>query len=304
MESKVLRYLGKKNSDSKIISTHADLEPGNTLGFNHVSGKMDSPSTRYLGCGHQCPFDPTIRTKLTDTYIGIYAWPSLGGVIILDGAEAIDFEFLGLDPFDPPLHRPQIVSPKDSVAAADSATARIAQDEEDAFCRRLLLLGAKWWDSEFRYSVISHWEGRANGSGWGDRMFGYIDIKPEPGPTMREKRFVKVGWPSSSSGGGLWVSDFETTFGGVEDEDDLMPYDENEARLMLARTMDERCAMLRDRFRGKFYESVERYEGGHTFLRGWEEKAKQKKDGREKVEGEVGPLLTPDETVDKWRQSL
>jgi hypothetical protein len=37
--------------------------------------------------------------------VRIYAWPSRGGVIILDDTEAIDFEFLGLNPLDLPVER-------------------------------------------------------------------------------------------------------------------------------------------------------------------------------------------------------
>jgi hypothetical protein len=96
-----------------------------------------SPSLASLAqpcLGITCPYDSTVRAKFTDDDIRIYAWPSRGGVIILDDAEAIDFEFLGLNPLDPPVER------LDDQAA------------EDAFCQRLLLLGAKWWDSEARYS--------------------------------------------------------------------------------------------------------------------------------------------------------
>ena len=63
---------------------------------------------------------------------------------------------------------------------------------------------------------------------------------------MREKRFVKVSWPST---GGLWVTEFNTTFGGVDEEDNLLPHNEGAGRLRMARTMYERCAILRDRFK-------------------------------------------------------
>ena len=71
------------------------------------------------------PYDPTVRTTFTDIDARISAWPSHGGVIILDSAEAMDFEFLGLNPLDPPLRR------LDDQAA------------EDKFFQQLLLLGAK-----------------------------------------------------------------------------------------------------------------------------------------------------------------
>jgi hypothetical protein len=106
---------------------------------------------------------------------------------------------------------------------------------------------------------------------------------------MREKRWVKVGWPST---GGLWVSEFDTVWGGVDEEENLPP-DEGLARVTLARTMDERCQILRDWFRGKFYASLGDYEG-YAFLRAWEWK----------WTGEVGKdLLTSDETSREWAAS-
>jgi hypothetical protein len=92
----------------------------------------DAPFAR-SNCGQTCPYDSTVRALFTDNNASIYAWPSRGGVIILDDAEAIDFEFLGLNPLDPPEKRLE------------------DQSAEDPFCQRLLLLGAKWWDSEARY---------------------------------------------------------------------------------------------------------------------------------------------------------
>jgi hypothetical protein len=59
--------------------------------------------------------------------------------MVLDTAEAIDFEFLGLNPLDPPLKR------LDSQAA------------EDAFCQRLFPFDA-------RHSVISEFEAGAAGN--------------------------------------------------------------------------------------------------------------------------------------------
>lgn len=210
--------------------------------------------------GPAYPYNPSIRTTFTDTTTSISAWPSLGGVIILDDAEAIDFEFLGLNPLDPPLTRLD-----DQVA-------------EDGFCQRLLLLGAKWWDSEARYSIVSAMEVGAVANQRVDSAF-YLD--KQPAPTMREKRLLKVGWPSS---GGLWVAEFDTAWAGVDEEDNLVPWDEELGRLRMARTMDERCAVLRDRFGARFYGDLKGYEG-FGFFNCWGLKEK----------GEVGPLLRVDE---------
>ena len=65
----------------------------------------------------------------------------------------------------------------------------------------------------------------------------------------------------------------------AEDEDNFAP--DFAATLMLARTMEERCEILR-KLGARYYESLNQYEEDETtFLRAWE----WKKDG------EVGPLI-------------
>ena len=120
-------------------------------------------------------------------------------MIVLDTAEAVDFEFLGLNPLEPPLQR------LDNLAA------------EDAFCQRLLLFGAEWWDSEARYSIISNLEAGAAAESRVDRAF---DVDKQPPPTMREKCLIKVGWPST---GGLWVAELDMMWAGVDEENNLVP---------------------------------------------------------------------------------
>jgi hypothetical protein len=63
---------------------------------------------------------------------------------------------------------------------------------------------------------------------------------------MCEKRLIKVGWPST--GGGVWIAEFDTTWAGADEEDNLVPWDGDIGRLRMARTMDERCTILVDRF--------------------------------------------------------
>lgn len=215
-------------------------------------------------------YDDSKRVAFGDDDVRVYAWPSRGGVIVLDEAEAIDLEFLGLDPLDPPAERDA------------------NQEAEDAFSQRLLLLGAKWWDSEARYVLVC---------GVQSATYGYQGItieSPEksaarPRPTMREKRWVKVGWPSS---GGLWVFEFDTTWARVEEAESLPP-EERLGRVKMARSMDERCQLLRDVFRAKFFSDVTQYDG-HAFLQAW----------AWKNTGEAGcSLLTPEETYLEWLDS-
>lgn len=84
-------------------------------------------------------------------------------MIVLDGAEAINFEFLGLNPRDRPVDR------LDNQAA------------QDALCQRLLLLGAKWWDSEARCLAV------AQLVVYGERVEGVSSVDAEPQPTRHEK---------------------------------------------------------------------------------------------------------------------
>ena len=130
-------------------------------------------------------------------------------MIILNDVTALDYDFLGLDPLDPPAHRDD------------------NQEAEDAFCQRLLLLGAKWWDSEVRYRFVVDIEDAANGRiGANGGLRGHHDGSfrnmKRPDATLREKRWVKVRWPST---GGLWVSEFDTTWAGVDEEENLRPYE-------------------------------------------------------------------------------
>jgi hypothetical protein len=209
-----------------------------------------------------CPYDSTVRASFDDNEASIYAWPSRGGVIILNKADAIDFEFVGLNPIDPPSSRFK------------------EQEDEDAFCQHLLLLGAKWWDSEARYSIFV-----AHKKGAGCAVMGRFAVSKQPPVTMRERRFVKVAWPST---GGLWVAEFDTDIVGIDEEENLVPTEPS--RLQMARTMDQRRDLLRDHFEGTFYKSLEDYEG-YAFLKSWE-----------KHSGEVGPLLQPDEANLLWKR--
>ncbi|KAL9618506.1 MAG: hypothetical protein Q9160_006762 [Pyrenula sp. 1 TL-2023] len=191
------------------------------------------------------------RTAINDIEVYVFAWPSKGGVIILEHTEGIDFEFLGLDPVNPPPTRLQ------------------NQAEEDVFCQRLLLLGAKWWDSEIRWRFLKAADERD------EATIEALEEETEPAPTMRERRWVSVGWPT---GGGLWVAEFDTTLWEIEEEHNIVP--EDTARLRLARTMDERCQVLKEHLGGRYYEDISEYEG-YAFLNSW----------NATEQGEVGPLL-------------
>lgn len=129
-----------------------------------------------------------------------------------------------------------------------------SREEGDAWCQKLLLLGAKWWDSNDRYHLL-HDE---------DQDVNHLGESGEPLPTMKERHWVSVAWPST---GGLVVSEFDTTMWGVErDCDEFVP--EDVARLQLCTSMDEKAKMLKERFQGKVWGRVEEYRG-NAFIGCW-----------------------------------
>lgn len=212
------------------------------------------------------PYEPWTRTSIGDEFIGIRGWPSRGGVIALDDATVVDFEFLDMNPLDPPLRRDT------------------NQTREDEFCQQLLLLGAKWYDSEERYRCVGQVKFAVE-NGLGKRENGE-GLSP---PTERESRWICVGWPST---GGLWVAEFEMVWGFEGDDENLPPSELALARVRLARTMDERCFLLKTLYGATFYQKLEDYKG-QGFLRAWEWKRG----------GEVGDLLMPEETRERWFES-
>jgi hypothetical protein len=131
-------------------------------------------------------------------------------------------------------------------------------DEEDKFCKKMLLLGVKWWDSYARFSLLKG----------ADLLDGdcisALEEGQEPEPPPKERYWVSVAWPSS---GGLVVSEFDTNLWGMDrDAENLVP--EDVARLRLCRSMDEKAAMLRERFQGKTFTDVEEYQG-NAFINCW-----------------------------------
>ena len=180
---------------------------------------------------------------------------------MLNDANAIDVEFLGMDSLDPIIYRD---------------TASNDEEVEDTFCRALLLLGAKWYDSTARYFLISRVID-GDQSALNDLEEGRI-----PDLTRRERRWVCVGWIGESSsnstdersetagtgeGRGFYVLDYDTNLPGILD-DEVVPMDVG--RLLLCRTMAERCTVLRS-LGARFYENLRAYDGdAETYLRAWD----------------------------------
>ena len=259
--------------------------------------RVGSRSKKTFRCGPKSRiinFDQ--RVRFTQDGVNISGWPSRGGVIILNDATHVDFIFLDLSTTDPPVarqFRPPATLAKDDNKDKNNSDTRNSEgvrgelqqagissedidvDEEDVFCRRLLLLGAKWWDGYSRYFDVSKFEDEAYEE--------FLDSKRLKEATKRERRWVKVGWEnaavySSVGAGGFWVLDCDVNWFGILETDNLVPGDAG--RIKLAKTMDERCIILK-KMGAKYYPRLEDYESDSTFLRAWEWKWK----------GEIGDLM-------------
>ena len=184
--------------------------------------------------------------------VSLWAWPSRGGLIVLERATAIDMDLLGLDPVHPsPRRDPD-------------------QEAEDHFCQQLLQLGARWFDSRQRYQLVS---AVANEE---ERFVEALEMGEEEELTPMEKSWFCVGI-SSNSPGGFWVAEYLISQPHLSNSDNPVPRDA--AKVLFARTMDERCEILKD-MGAPFFSSMEQYEGAGCF-KAWVEK----------TTGEHGPLI-------------
>lgn len=197
------------------------------------------------------------RTNILDDFVYLYGYPSRGGFIVLERATPVHFEFLSLSRVDPPKSR----------AATPEA--------EDAFCQRLLLLGAKWFDSEDRYRFMCFLEE--------DSYRAIMDLGSgkQKDLTLRERRWIEVAWegdPAEDADAGVWVAEWDINLNGVLDWENMKP--EDAARVTLGRDMRERCQIL-EGMGATLYKPLGKYPAdGAVSLRAWEWK----------VEGEVAEL--------------
>jgi hypothetical protein len=200
--------------------------------------------------------------------VSVWAWPSRGGLIVLERATPVDFTFLGFDAVHPPPRRDR------------------DQDAEDGLCQKLLLLGAKWFDSEARYRFVA---GVAEDD---ERDLLVLEAGEAPKLTRMERRWVSVavvgaggidgdgdgGKQGEETEGGLWVLEYETNIAGMQETKNLLPGDTG--RVALARTMEEKCEILKA-MGARFFANPDLYEGGAACVAAW----------KKKTQGEVGPLV-------------
>ncbi|OQE31523.1 hypothetical protein PENSTE_c001G01363 [Penicillium steckii] len=197
------------------------------------------------------PMRPTRRAVFGADNVELWGYPSRGGIVVLGNAGAADIEFLGWDPVNIPLSRDD------------------NQEAEDEFCKSLLLLGAGWYDSEERYEFL------VNIAENDEEALLQVRNGDVPMATKKERLWVRVGWPSGSTG--FWVAEFDNTVFGPLFYEPQLP--SRSGQVSLARNMDEKCHII-ESLDGSFYPSIDDYDGV-GFLRAWEHK----------YHGEIGPLV-------------
>lgn len=135
------------------------------------------------------PPQPTSRTTWGSRGAMVRGWPSTGGLYIATPCYGVELDFLGLDRFH------------ESPRSEDPA-------EEDAFCKRLRMIGASWFANEREYAEAD--------------LRGYGPNAPRP---------LVLGWPE---GGGVWVlrvNEREAVERGL-------------GRIQNAYNMEERCRVI------------------------------------------------------------
>lgn len=167
-------------------------------------------------------------------------------MIALENPSIPDFDFLDLSRMYPPTTR-----------LSDSRT-------EDEFCKRLLLLGAKWYDSLSRLIFLRCIDGDAPDT----LCIDALEDGSEPLPTQRERTWVSIAWPST---GEVVVAEWNTImYGYGKDDDRFLPVEEL-GRLRLCKDMDEKATILKEWFEGKAIEDIQAYEG-NWWLQIWDSK--------------------------------
>jgi hypothetical protein len=246
------QFVAAPPTHSPEMNTTSELHPPPQSAYDDTRRRHPHLTNGALARHHAYNLRISQRTRIHYDSVDLQGWPSRGGIIVLENATPPDFDYVGLDPLDPPLRR-----------SAD-------QDAEDAFCQALLRLGATWWDSEARRTFVWKLEGAD------EEALDAVEADETLGPTRLERGWVKVAWPLHTPGA-LCVLACEKIVIGRAGGERIRP--RNCGMISLARTMDERCTVMR-RLGGTMYASIDEIQDP-TFLKAWEENH----------QGEKGPLV-------------
>ena len=162
----------------------------------------------------------------------IYGFPSSGGAIIIDDPSIIDVDFLGLGKATFGISS-MSMEPLEIMSAAEEEERRI---EEDEFCDRMRMIGAKFWRNVELFDSSIFWRGMA--AKQPDLCWGGVS-----GLTDEEREYMKMdrvfGWPKN---GGVWVY--------IGSHTDQNPSE----RALRTPTMEERCRIMKEELKdARFY---------------------------------------------------
>jgi hypothetical protein len=223
--------------------------------------KNPIPDRPCIGMPAKDPSAAWIRAPFHgESSMDLWGWPSRGSLIVLRPASALDFAFLGLSPTDPASY-----TSRDRDQASD-----------DDFCRRLLLLGAKWSDSYERYKFVCRVADNE------EVETQALEDGEQPSPSKMERRWLSIAWTTGSMPkeevgiDGFWLAEYETSMWGWEARGNFVPPET--AREALAMNMNQKCEILKG-LGAKFYRKPEDYDGVACII-AW----------TSKESGEFGPL--------------
>jgi hypothetical protein len=147
---------------------HKQLAP--TRGQNRVPARTPIVPRGLIKCGPSPParLSTTNRAEYSRHGCTVYGWPSTGGVVARSNCGLVELSFFGWDPLEAPESRNE------------------DQEQEDAFCAKLRMIGGKWWSSRRRFLDVTEEE--------------YLPEHRKP--TEDELREVYIGWPE---GGGVLI---------------------------------------------------------------------------------------------------
>ena len=143
----ILSYCIRATSTTAIMKTFKPLKPIPPVPVGPDPDKEPTERIEFLNLG---------RSNF------VMGWPSVGGIIIAESVQSVELDFLGIDRFMP-------------------AQRSYNQTEEDAFCRKLRLVGGKWWESYWDYRLVENKSRQM---------------------TMEESQVLYLGRPKD---GGVWV---------------------------------------------------------------------------------------------------
>lgn len=223
---------------------------------------------------------PPMRLTLTPTP-HVYGFPPSGGVLLLTAPAPADLEFLGLPAIPAEEIPPPLPPPLPPLEEGRE------KEEEEAFCERMRLLGAQWWkEGEAEMCRAKTLRGRYRLDADGLDIGGLRTVRLVA-VGFEEAAGAVGGAAEGAAAGGVWVyrdrwgqreeakfrrrderwREYEVLGRDAVDHEarrrgrharrrERREHERRIARVAAARTMEERCRVIRE-CEGEYFESVE-----------------------------------------------